>query len=335
MAISIGKPNIRLEEILSKVSELDILNYYFGVDKIPTIISSPLRPDNHPSFGFYSIDGQKIHWTDLATKDRGGTFDLLGKYWGESYNDVLAHVWEDLPKITKTNGYSALGKPKIVTTKEYSSNLDLQCKTREWREYDLEYWASFGITLEWLKYADIHPISYKIIIKGENKMVFPADKYAYAYVEYKEGKVTLKIYQPFNQKGYKWSNRHDRSVISLWTKVPEFGDRICICSSMKDALCLWANTGIPSLSVQGEGYTMSETAINELKRRYKKVYIIFDSDEAGIKDAQKLEEITGFTNLPLPKTDKGKDISDLYYYYGKKFLCKTIQEMLKRVGDQL
>lgn len=333
--IKIGSISVTPEEILKNVSELDILHYYFGVDKIPTIISSPLRPDNHPSFGFYSIDGQKIHWTDLATKDRGGTFDLLGKYWGESYNDVLAHIWEDLPKITKTNGYSALGKPKIVTTKEYTSNLDLQCKTREWREYDLEYWASFGITLEWLKYADIYPISYKIIIKGENRMVFPADKYAYAYVEYKEGRVTLKIYQPFNQKGYKWSNRHDRSVISLWTKVPEFGDKICICSSMKDALCLWANTGIPSLSVQGEGYTMSETAINELKRRYNKVYIIFDSDEAGIKDAQKLEEITGFTNLPLPKTGKGKDISDLYYYYGKEFLCKTVQEMLKRVGDLL
>ena len=150
MAISIGKPNIRLEEILSKVSELDILNHYFGVSNVPCIISSPLRPDNHPSFGFYSIDGQKIHWTDLATKDKGGTFDLLGKYWGESYNDVLAHVWEDLSKITKTNGYSALGKPKIVTTKEYTSNLDLQCKTREWRKYDLEYWENFGITLELL-----------------------------------------------------------------------------------------------------------------------------------------------------------------------------------------
>ena len=154
--IKIGSISVTPEEILKNVSELDILHYYFGVDKIQTIISSPLRPDNHPSFGFYSIDGQKIHWTDLATKDKGGTFDLLGKYWGESYNDVLAHVWEDLSKITKTNGYSALGKPKIVTTKEYSSNLDLQCKTREWREYDLEYWASFGITLEWLKYADIY-----------------------------------------------------------------------------------------------------------------------------------------------------------------------------------
>ena len=97
MAISIGKPNIRLDEILSKVSERDIIHHYFGVTNVPCIISSPLRPDNHPSFGFYSLDGKKIHWTDLATKDGGGVFDLLGKYWGESYNDVLAHVWEDLP----------------------------------------------------------------------------------------------------------------------------------------------------------------------------------------------------------------------------------------------
>lgn len=52
MAVSIGKPNIRLEEILSKVSELDVLNHYFGVSNIPCIISSPLRTDNHPSLVF-------------------------------------------------------------------------------------------------------------------------------------------------------------------------------------------------------------------------------------------------------------------------------------------
>lgn len=223
-------------------------------------------------------------------------------------------------------------KPKSISN--YNEETDLQCRVRDWKQHDIEYWESFGISLEWLKYADIYPISHKIVIKDSNRFTFVADKYAYAYVERKEGKVTLKIYQPFSTT-FKWSNKHDRSVISLWTKIPEFGEKLVICASMKDALCLWANTGIPSVSVQGEGYSISESAINELKRRYKKVYIIFDSDEAGIKDAQKLEETTGFTNLPLSKTDKGKDISDLYYYYGKEFLCKTIQEMLKRVGDLL
>ena len=157
--------------------------------------------------------------------------------------------------------------------------------------------------------------------------VVVADKYAYAYVEHKEGKVTLKIYQPFNKSGYKWSNKHDNSVVSLWTKVPEYGEQICICSSLKDALCLWANTGIPSLAIQGEGYRMSDTAISELKRRYKQVFICLDNDEPGLKDAQKLAEETGFTNVVLPPFKGGKDISDLYKSKGKDEFIKIIKPL--------
>ena len=80
---------------------------------------------------------------------------------------------------------------------------------------------------------------------------------------------------------------------------------------MKDALCLWANTGIPAIAIQGEGYTMSDTAISELKRRYKEIYILLDNDEAGLTDSKKLAEQTGFTNLVLPNYGY-KDVSDLY-----------------------
>ena len=48
-----------------------------------------------------------------------------------------------------------------------------------------------------------------------------------------------------------------------------------------------------------------------LKRRYKEIYILLDNDEAGLEDARKLSESTGFTNLVLP--DYGaKDCSDLF-----------------------
>lgn len=333
MAITIGKPNIGPNDILSKVSEFDIVHHYFGVNNIPCIISSPLRKDNHPSFGFYSLDGNKIHWKDLANKDGGGIFDLLGKYWGESYNNVLAHVWEDLPNITNINSCSKLKERRIISSSAYNKNIDLQCKVREWKEHDIKYWESYGISLKWLKYADIYPISHKIVIKNDDRFVFVADKYAYAYVEYKEGKVTLKIYQPFNTKGYKWSNRHDKSVISLWTKVPKFGEQICICASMKDALCLWANTGIPSIAVQGEGYSMSDTAIEELKRRFKHVYILFDNDEAGIIDGLKLSAQTGFTNVVLPRINNTKDISDLYKSLENKEQFKEIILKLFNYGN--
>ncbi len=312
MAFGIGEHSITLDDVLAKTTEFDILYHYFNVSELPTIIHSPLRQDNRPSFGLYTLDGKRVHYTDLATKDRGGLFDLLMKYWGESYKDMLNHLWEDLPNFSNANVQFNSIKSERTYQSLKSRNIDLQCKVREWKDYDLEYWGSYGISLDWLKYADIYPISHKIVIRDGQRYVFGADKYAYAYVERKEGKVTLKIYQPFNKGGYKWSNRHDRSVISLWTKVPEYGDKICICSSMKDALCLWASTGIPALAIQGEGYGMSNTAISELKRRYSHIYILLDNDEAGIIDGRKLSESTGFTNIVLPRVNDAKDISDLY-----------------------
>lgn len=312
MAFSSGKSSVSLDDILDRVTEADILSFYLGITEVPCIINSPLRQDKRPSFGLYSSDGKRIFYTDLSTKDRGGLFDLLSNMWGVGYKEVLERINEDIPKFTIGSHIKSYTPCKVSTTSSYNSSTDLQCKVREWRKYDIEYWESYGISLEWLKYAEVYPISHKIVIKDGKRFVFGADKYAYAYVEHKEGKVTLKIYQPLNKEGYKWSNKHDRSVISLWTKVPEYGDKICICSSMKDALCLWANTGIPAIAIQGEGYNMSDTAISELKRRYKEIYILLDNDEAGLKDGLSLSESTGFTNLVLPKFEGGKDVSDYY-----------------------
>lgn len=321
MAINIGKPSTDLENIYSKVSDLDILHHYFGITHVPCMINSPLRRDNNPSLSFYSKDGIEVLWTDFSTKEGGDVIHLMSKYWGESHIDTVRHLWEDLPKITNISGYTQLSKKRYIVKK---TNVILKCKVREWKDYDLEFWNSFGISKKWLEYADVYPISHKIIIKNDEKFVFSADKYAYAYVEFKDKKTTLKIYQPFNTKGFKWSNNHDRSVISLWTKVPANGLMICICASLKDALCLWANTGIPSIAVQGEGYSMSDTAIEELKRRFKHVYILFDNDEAGLVDGIKLAEQTGFTNIVLPRINEAKDISDLYKSLENKEQFKEI-----------
>lgn len=328
---SSGYNSITINDILSKVSEADILSYYLGITEIPCIISSPLRVDKNPSFGLYSPDGKKIYYNDFSTRDRGGIFDLLGKMWNCSYNEVLVRINQDLLKFRSN---TIVRKPSSCTVRSTSSDSkssDLQCKTREWRDYDIEYWESFGVPLKWLIYAEVYPISHKIIIKNGNRYIFGADKYAYAYVEHKEGKVTLKIYQPFNRNGYKWCNKHDNSVISLWTKVPEYGEQICICSSLKDALCLWANIGIPSIAIQGEGYKISSTAISELKRRYKQIFICLDNDEPGLKDAQKLAEETGFINIVLPKFIGGKDISDMYKSLGNRKFIKTMKSLFTPV----
>lgn len=314
MAFSSGNISVTLDDILERVSEADLLFHYLGVTEIPCVMSSPLRIDKSPSFSISTMDGHRIQWRDFATRESGHILDLFERLWKLPYQDVIVKIWNDVQNFTKTN-VTVDNTPKKCTIKEITTKerkSKLECKTREWQSYDIKYWESFGITKEWLQFADVFPISHKIITKGDRKMVFGADKYAYAYVERKENNITLKIYQPFNQKGFKWSNQHDRSIISLWTKLPETGDRVCICSSLKDALCLWANTGIPSIALQGEGYGMSETAISELKKRFKQVFILFDNDEVGIADGEKLTKDTGFLNVVLPYFEGGKDISDMY-----------------------
>ena len=321
--ISSGKSSFTLDDVLRVASEAQIVSYYLGILKVPCIINSPLRQDRHPSFGLYSPNGTEINYIDFSTRDSGTIFTLLKNMWNLDYPEVFKRICQDFSKFNSKATVIKSSKCN-VTSQGSSSNIDMKCKVREWKDYDLEYWASYGITLPWLKYANVYPISHKIIVKDGKEFVFGADKYAYAYIEFKEGKTTLKIYQPFNKRGFKWANKHDRSVISLWTKVPKTGDKIVVCSSLKDALCLWANTSIPAIAIQGEGYGISNTAINELKRRYKEVYILLDNDEAGLRDGEKLSASTGFINLVLPNINGAKDVSDLYKSLENKKRFKDI-----------
>lgn len=320
MAFSSGQCIITLKDLLNRVSEIDILTRYFNIKKLPCVINSPLREDKRPSFSIY-IKDNKVRYLDFSTGEKGNLWNLLGELWHTDFYNTLVTVYKDFSLNNRTLFLQPKVKPK-TTIVSYSETV-IKCRVREWREYDLEYWRSFGIDKKWLEYAEIYPISHKIIIKDNKKYTFRADKYAYAYVEHKEGNTTLKIYQPFSKR-WKWTNKHDRSVISLWTKVPYRGNKICICSSLKDALCLWANTNIPSIAIQGEGYSMSDTAINELKKRYNKVYILLDNDEVGLKDGERLAKETGFINIVLPQFNGGKDISDLIKTTGKDNFLKTI-----------
>lgn len=326
--ISKGRESSEPIPNLGDLSEADIAAYYFNIKSIPCLIHSPLRQDKKPSFALYSPDGKSVNYKDFSTREGGCIWTLLMKLWNCGGVEVRRRIYNDLGRdsLGTAIGVGSYSRRGI----KVNSYLDLQCKVREWRPYDLQYWGSYGISLNWLKYADVYPISHKIIVKDDISYVFGADKYAYAYVEFKEGRVTLKIYQPFNTNGYKWSNRHDKSVISLWTKVPRCGERICICSSLKDALCLWANTGIPSIAIQGEGYGMSDTAISELKKRFKHIYILLDNDKAGLEDAIKLSSRTGFTNIVLPQFSGGKDISDYYKVVNNRETFKeTILKLFK------
>lgn len=325
MAIRVGNSSVCLEDVLGRVSEADILSYYFSITEIPCVINSPLREDKTPSFGLHTSDGRRIHWIDYATNDRGGTFDLLMKIWNCTYSECLNRVYNEMIKRSIISIKSTLCNVHI--THEYNTNVELQCKVRDWKDYDIAYWESYGITLPWLKWAEVYPISHKIVIKNGIRHLFGAAKYAYAFVEHKENNTTIKIYQPF-MKEYKWANGHNGSVISLWSKIPKTGERVIICSSLKDALCISCQLHIPTINVQGEGYDISDTAIKNLKSRYKRIYVSFDTDTPGILNTKRLAERTGFIPI-IPDLGNCKDFSDYYKSLQDKQEFKKLEVLFK------
>lgn len=326
--------SVGLDVLLGKTSEFDIMRFYLNIDVLPALINSPLRQDRNASVSIFSPDGVKVFYKDFGTGEHGSIFDLLGRMWNRTFSETITKIWDDIDKV-KHNRINLNRTRRGVIHK---SNSILEVRTRQWFDYDMEYWNSYGISREWLEFGDVYPISHILITRDNITKVIPAEKLAYVYVERKDGKVSLKVYQPKSQR-LKWLSKHDSSVWDLWSRLPDRGNTLFITSSRKDALCLWENTGIPSVSLQGEGYVPKEKVINQLKQRFGRVIIFFDNDydkdeNHGHIYASRLSGMFDLDMVEIPSEYKSKDPSDLFKNHGAETFRRVIKELVKQSNQQ-
>lgn len=326
--------SVGLDVLLGKTSEFDIMRFYLNIDVLPALINSPLRQDRNASVSIFSPDGVKVFYKDFGTGEHGSIFDLLGRMWNRTFSETITKIWDDIDKV-KHNRINLNRTRRGVIHK---SNSILEVRTRQWFDYDMEYWNSYGISKKWLEFGDVYPISHILITRDNITKIIPAEKLAYVYVERKDCKVSLKVYQPKSQR-LKWLSKHDSSVWDLWSRLPDRGDTLFITSSRKDALCLWENTGIPSVSLQGEGYVPKEKVINQLKQRFGRVIIFFDNDydkdeNHGHIYASRLSGMFDLDMVEIPSEYKSKDPSDLFKNHGAETFRRVIKELVKQSNQQ-
>ena len=326
--------SVGLDVLLGKTSEFDIMRFYLNIDVLPALINSPLRQDRNASVSIFSPDGVKVFYKDFGTGEHGSIFDLLGRMWNRTFSETITKIWDDIDRV-KHNRINLNRTRRGVIHK---SNSILEVRTRQWFDYDMEYWNSYGISRERLEFGDVYPISHILITRDNITKIIPAEKLAYVYVERKDGKVSLKVYQPKSQR-LKWLSKHDSSVWDLWSRLPDRGDTLFITSSRKDALCLWENTGIPSVSLQGEGYVPKEKVINQLKQRFGRVIIFFDNDydkdeNHGHIYASRLSGMFDLDMVEIPSEYKSKDPSDLFKNHGAETFRRVIKGLVKQSNQQ-
>lgn len=320
-----GSDSTSIEKVNDLYSDFDIAHKYLGITCVPEVINSPLRQDNNPSLGLFINNRTNSLWfKDFGSGEKGSLYDLLAKMWNVSKDKVYERILEDMPAPALIRKRGAKVYRKSVGK--------VEVRVREWRDYDIAYWDSYGISLPWLKFGEIYPISHIILTKNGHSYPIPAEKYAYVYIERKDGIVSFKIYQPYS-KEYKWMSKHDSSVWDLWAKIPEKGDKLIITSSRKDALAIWSNTGIPALSLQGEGYIPKEHVVQQLKDRYNKVYVLYDNDfqseeNHGRMYGKMIAERFNITQIEIPEKWKSKDPSDVVKNHGREVLKQIIYELV-------
>ena len=333
-----SKLDVRREDIL--MSDTDMARRYLGLSQIPCKISSPLRDDDAiPSFSLFLRDGD-VFWKDFGTGESGNMVSLLARLWHVGYTEALLKLKLDSGQTIPAASLLRRYKGKVSVT----SGSEIRVKVREWKEWDKEYWNSYGVSLKMCDWCDVHPISHAFFsreIDGvKQTATIPMDRYAYAYFEWKDGKQSIKLYQPFSQT-MKWLSKHDSSVWDLWKQAFAWAEKdnsaVILTSSRKDAMCLWEQLRIPAMSLQGEGYVPKPQVMKQVFDRFQKVYIWYDNDfkhkddNPGQDNARKLcEAYPELINICIPDSLKCKDPSDVMKMYGKKG-----KKELKRIFDNV
>lgn len=291
--------NITLDWILSRVSEYDIYAAYMGNFKVGMIYNSPLRKDKTPSFGcFYSRKTKQLLFKDHGTGQCGNVIKFIKLYTGiTNYSDILKDIVERL-KITNDT--------QLVSSKQYipSTETVIGVVRQEFTETDINYWKQFNITVETLRKFRVSSIKY-YLCNGIVKSIYKEDNPMYAYKVYNH----FKIYKPLADKYTKWRNNLTEYDIQGYKQLPKKGDILIITKSMKDVMCLY-EMGIPAISPSSESTFIPNDVLEHLKKRFKRIIIMFDRDEAGVKYLRKMSQKTGLEGMLVHKRFKAKDISD-------------------------
>lgn len=327
--------DLTIKNILTKTSKQEIMEAFFGTHKIYGCFSSPLRKDDHPSF---SVSRRTLRYTDHVSKETGDCFDLIRAYHNTDLINAMV-IATELVGISHLfaidysvlNGSRKEDRPEIkgfVQGHTFDA-FDLNVVPREIEQHDIDYWGQYGININHIKLGKIVPISKYYM----NSLMYVADKYSYAYLEKKDGEVTIKVYQPFKQGFGKWVNNNTFDTWELFYLLPKIGKYLIITSSRKDALAIIANTNIPSTSMQAEGILPKPHVLNEVVGRFDVVFLFYDNDKKGTNWGQEnakkfLEMDPRIINLCIPDHFKSKDFSDLITEIGAYSAVRVLEKMM-------
>lgn len=323
--------------ILELVSEEEIFRHYLGFDfNLKTCYISKLRQDDvSPSLNFYYNRSGSICYKDFG-HSQGNCFTFVMNLYGITYKEALERVNFDmnlgLGVKQETNSREKISYPGFKKAFK-SENALIQFNCIAFEKEDIDYWNSYGISLETLKIFNVFKAG-KIWL---NKRLFwVSNPENPIYVYYFPGSKKCKVYRPL-AKPYtsasgkkisgKWMTNCDSFDLQGLEQLPKEGEILINTSSLKDVM-LFYEMGFSAVAPQGEGHYIPKSIQEHLWTRFKRIITVYDNDTAGVNASIRINADMGSEYWNIPKNFYVKDPTDFYKKYGKEEtynLLKTIK----------
>lgn len=332
MYFSVLQPNITKEFILSKINQESIMQYYTGLNvNSKKLALSPFRSDSHVTVGIYKSKSGILYLHDFATNEHINCFQAVMKLYNCNYYKALEIIAKDFGLIEGTK--SKLITPKKVESIKQNETCNIQVQIKDFTKKELEWWKQFGIDKKLLKKYHVYSILH-VFLNGELKFT-SSEKcpiYGYYFGKDKNKRELWKIYFPLSKKDNKqirFLNNLPTKKLQGYKQLEDSGNILIITKSQKDCMC-FHKFGINAVAPSSESTFCLKEQINEFKKRFTHIIVMYDQDKAGKHNMYKIRllypELDFFV---IPSYLKAKDFSDLRKMYGEEKTKELLNQCLK------
>lgn len=323
--------NTKYDNLKQTLNLLEIYNTELNIDVFKTtLFKCPFHKDSNNSF--YIDKVRQIHYCH-GCNESGNVVTLIQKLYNKDYVSALIYIYNKY--VANTSVTSSIRTIQSFTQED----LNFTHIVKPFDNVDKKFWSECFIKSATLEYFGIDSIA---SVYKNDKLVWNSTNtnpiYFLPAYDVINNCIKNRYYRPYNTEKYnrdstfKWIGNSNKNCIFGYRELVDREDVLFITKSFKDLMVLF-ELGLNSIAVVGETHFINEDILNDLKKRFKYIYVFFDTDATGKKFSIKFTNMYNLYYINIPDKYDCKDPSDLIVKTKTtNILNDIIFEKLKRDG---
>ena len=331
---------------------LEVFCFYMPIDFVlKRNFRNPLYDDHKASCNIYfDVKLQCYRMKDFGNDFYSGdcfwfAAMMLGLDVRTEFPKVLASIIRDLQlnlsiDDKQTPAPHPMRKYKNLHNEKKNKGMTGTDNDKKWYKYyeqvfqasELSYWLKYGITTKTLQRYNVKSLVRYEALSNQGKtytLLSSQDEPIFCYMM---GDF-VKVYRPFSKLRFVYGGEKQEDYIFGFEQLPNKGDMLFITGGEKDVLSLSAHH-FHAICFNSETATIPENVIESLQLRFRHIIILYDTDETGVREAQRqVDQLSQYNVLtlllPLQGIKSEKDISDFFA------LGRTEEELRALLADML